>query len=103
MISYTVHICLRNDIRDFIEQWHYSHNINGVISDYCFCLKDKEEIVGGAIFGRLAMANQWKPYVDKPEDIFRITKVMLYRQHSKEYRKLFYRSLFEMVTKQYRG
>lgn len=75
MINYTIHICLRNDIRDFIEQWHYSHNINGVISDYCFCLKDKEEIVGGAIFGRLAMANQWKPYVDKPEDILELRRL----------------------------
>jgi len=58
--TYKVGLCDRNEIRDFIETWHYSKNINGLISDYCFKLLDGETIIGGMIYGRIAMAGVWK-------------------------------------------
>lgn len=61
--EYTVELVNRKDIRDFIEEYHYSHNINGLISDYCFGMYDKSgTMVGAMIYGRMAMANQWKKY-----------------------------------------
>ena len=61
--EYDVRIVHRKDIRDFIEEHHYSHNINGLISDYCFGMYDKEDnMVGAMIYGRMAMANQWRKY-----------------------------------------
>lgn len=64
----TVHLCERNEIKNFIETHHYSKNINGCISDYCFKLMHNDEIIGAAFFGRMAMAGQWKAYTSNPAE-----------------------------------
>lgn len=74
-ISYTVHLCERSEIRDFIEEWHYSHNINGLLSDYCFKLMDGDKMVGAMIYGGLGMANCWKKYAEKKEDIIELRRL----------------------------
>ena len=76
-MDYLVAQCKRSEIRDFIEKWHYSHNINGLMSDYCFKLMRGDELIGGMIFGRLAMANQWRKYVDSPEKIIELRRLVL--------------------------
>lgn len=76
-MDYKIKICERTEIRDFIEKWHYSHNINGLISDYCFKLLDGEIMIGAMIFGRMAMAGQWKKYVDKEEDVMELRRLVL--------------------------
>lgn len=61
--SYTVQLCLRSEVKEFVEKWHYSHSLNGVVSDYCFGMFDKDGVlIGAAVFGRMAMANQWRKY-----------------------------------------
>lgn len=61
--NYKVLPCDRKSVTQFIEKWHYSHNINGLISDYCFKIcNNADEIVGAMIYGKLAMANCWKKY-----------------------------------------
>jgi hypothetical protein len=37
--------CTRDEIVGFVEHWHYSKNINGIISDYCFKLIDKNVMI----------------------------------------------------------
>lgn len=65
----------RNDIKDFIETHHYSHNINGVISDFCFKVIDKNgRILAGAIFGRLAMCGQYKKYAEYEEQVIELRR-----------------------------
>lgn len=71
----TVVPCERNDIRDFIEKWHYSKSINGVKSNYCFRLMNGDIIVGAAILGKLGMANVWKKYGKQEEDIIEIRRL----------------------------
>lgn len=39
--------CERAEIKDFIEKWHYSKSINGLISDYYFKLLDGNKLIGG--------------------------------------------------------
>jgi hypothetical protein len=63
--TFTVELCERKEIRDFIEKWHYSQNINGLISDYCFKLLDGDKIIGAMIYGRIAMAGVWKKYAEE--------------------------------------
>lgn len=58
--QYSVRLVERKEIKDFIEKYHYSHNINGLISDYCFGLFDNNTMIGAMIYGKMAMANQWK-------------------------------------------
>ena len=75
MINYKVEKCERNDIKDFIEKWHYSHNMNGVISTYCFKLLEDDKIIGAAVFGWLAMANQWKKYTDSKNKLIELRRL----------------------------
>lgn len=73
--DYQVFSCERNDISDFIEKWHYSKNMNGVVSTYCFKLEYKNEIKGAIVFGWLAMANTWKKYVKNKEDLIELRRL----------------------------
>lgn len=76
--EYSVSICDRKDIKDFVETHHYSKNINGVISDYCFSLKDKNgALIGGMIFGRMAMAGQYKKFSENAEDVIELRRLVL--------------------------
>ncbi|MDU4134236.1 MAG: hypothetical protein E7H88_06010, partial [Clostridium perfringens] len=60
--NYIVKIVERKDVKNFIEKYHYSHNINGLMSNYCFGLFDNNIMIGAMIYGKMAMANQWKKY-----------------------------------------
>jgi hypothetical protein len=73
--EFTVSICNRDEIRDFIENWHYSKSINGVKSDYCFKLIHGNKIIGACIYGKLAMANVWKKYVDDENDLLELRRL----------------------------
>lgn len=66
----------RADVRDFIEQYHYSKSINGCIADYCYALFNTEDVMVGAMFyGRLAMANQYKRFSDSIEDVIELRRL----------------------------
>ena len=73
--SFTVDLCERKDIKDFVETWHYSHNINGIMSNYCFKLMDADRLIGGMIYGKMAMANQYKRFADKEEDVMELRRL----------------------------
>lgn len=75
MISYVVEPCARTQIRGFVEENHYSASINGVISDYCFALRDAERLIGAAIFGRMAMAGQYKRFSDNPKKVIELRRL----------------------------
>ena len=72
---FTVVPCDRKTISKFIEENHYSKSINGCISDYCFALYDGNLLIGGAFFGRLAMANQYKRFSDNVEDVIELRRL----------------------------
>lgn len=66
----------RSEVRDFIEENHYSKSINGCIADYCFALfDDSHKMVGAMFYGRMAMANQWKRFSDKPSDVIELRRL----------------------------
>jgi len=68
--------CPRSEVRDFIETWHYSHNINGLMSSYCFKLVDGDEIKGAMIFGKLGMANAWRKYGEQESDVLELRRLV---------------------------
>lgn len=76
-IDYSFHVSTRKEVKDFIEKHHYSRSINGISSTFCFSLKDGENIVGAMIFGNLAMANQWKKYGEKRDDVLELRRLVL--------------------------
>jgi len=66
----------RREVRDFIERWHYSGSINGCIADFCYALLDSEGKMKGAMFyGRMATANQWKRFSDKPDNVIELRRL----------------------------
>lgn len=76
MIPYSVEVCSRKEIRDFVEKWHYSHNINGLMSSHCFKLVDGDDIVGAMIFGKLGMANAWRKYGEQESDVIELRRLV---------------------------
>ena len=74
--EFTVELCGRNEIAEFIEQWHYSKNVNGLTTDYCFKLLDKnKQLIGGMIYGKIAMANVWKKYAVVEDDLIELKRL----------------------------
>lgn len=73
--DFNVLVCDRKDIKQFIEKWHYSKSINGIMSSYCFKLMNNNEIIGGMIFGKLGMANAWKKYAENAEDVIELRRL----------------------------
>jgi len=74
--NFKVTLCERNEIRDFIEKWHYSKNINGLMSNYCFKLLDEDSnLIGAMIYGKIAMANVWKKYAEKESDLIELRRL----------------------------
>jgi len=65
----------RQSVRNFIEKWHYSKSINGLMSEHCFALYRGNEIVGAMIYGSMAMVDQWKPYGDKEPDVIELRRL----------------------------
>ena len=60
-------------IRPFIEKWHYSKNVNGLTTDYCFKLIDLDgNMIGAMIYGKIAMANVWKKYTSNLTDLIEL-------------------------------
>ena len=74
--QYTVKLCNRKEIAAFVEFWHYSENVNGLTTDFCFKLIDANgRVIGGMIFGKIAMANVWKKYANKESDLIELKRL----------------------------
>lgn len=74
--DYDVLPCERKEIVDFIEHWHYSENVNGLTTDYCFKLLDtNNNIIGAMIYGKIAMANVWKKYAEQESDLTELKRL----------------------------
>lgn len=74
--DFVVEPCERSEIKDFIETHHYSHNINGCITDYCFKMTYNGEIIGAMFYGRMAMANQWKRFADSETGVSELRRLV---------------------------
>lgn len=74
--DWTVQRVSRQDVSSFIESNHYSGNINGCISDFCYALYDTlGEMKGALFYGRMAMANQWKRFSDNPDNVIELRRL----------------------------
>lgn len=73
--EFRVLLCERKEIKDFIEKWHYSRNINGLKTTYCFKLLRENEIIGAMVFGWVGMANAWKKYGDSEKSVIELRRL----------------------------
>lgn len=75
--EFEVRVADRKDITAFVESNHYSGSINGVMATYCFALYRNDEMIGAMLYGGLGMANAWKKYADRPEDVIELRRLVL--------------------------
>lgn len=74
--NYKVTACRRKEIAGFIYNWHYSKNVNGIASDYNFKLVDEENnLIGAMMYGKIAMADVWKKYAEREEDLIELRRL----------------------------
>ncbi|MEK9696707.1 MAG: hypothetical protein VW270_13180 [Candidatus Poseidoniales archaeon] len=73
--NFIVKPCEIQDIREFVETWHYSGNVNGLRVAQCFALYNNEELIGGMIYGALGMANAWKKYGETEADVVELRRL----------------------------
>ena len=74
--KFIVKLVERSTIRDFIEKWHYSQNINGLKASYCFGLYHDEELIGAMIYGKPAMNNQASKYnKENPDKVLELRRL----------------------------
>jgi hypothetical protein len=74
--DFKVELCERKEVVKFIEYWHYSKNVNGLTTDYCFKLMDKENnMIGAIIYGKIAMANVWRKYSEREKDLVELKRL----------------------------
>jgi hypothetical protein len=68
--------CDLKTVRKFIEENHYSHNINGVTITQCFAVLYNNRIVGGAIYG-LVSTTAWKKFSDDTYKVLELRRFVL--------------------------
>jgi hypothetical protein len=74
--DYQVLLCKRSEIVNFTELWHYSKNVNGLTTEYCFKILDlNKKLIGAMIYGKIAMANVWKKYADIETDLIELKRL----------------------------
>lgn len=95
--EFKVSSCLRKEIQAVIEENHYSKSINGIISDECFSLSYQGKIIGGAIYGKMAMANQWKKYSDTEEGLLELRRLALVDEAPKNSESFFIGKTLRML------
>jgi hypothetical protein len=64
-------------VRNIIETLHYSHSINGLRISHCFGLYDGNTLIGGMMYGGLGMANAWKKYAEREEDVVELRRLVV--------------------------
>lgn len=71
-----VSACSIGDVREFIENNHYSHNINGVKISYCFKIEYLGVVVGGVMFGAMS-TTAWKKFSDSEKKVLELRRLVL--------------------------
>ena len=62
-------------VRNFVETWHYSSNVNGLRISNVFGLFCENNLIGDMIYGPLGMANAWKKYADSESDVIELRRL----------------------------
>lgn len=64
------------NVKEFVENWHYSKNVNGLRSRNIFELRNKDDLtIGCIVYGGLGMANNWKKYVDEEKYVIELKRL----------------------------
>lgn len=68
--------CFLKTIRQFVEEHHYSHSLNGVKIAQCFSVTAEDKLVGAIIFGAMA-TTAWKKFADREDKVLELRRLVL--------------------------
>jgi len=74
--NFIVEQCPRSSIVDFVETHHYSKNMNGLKTSYCFRLLDGENLIGVIVYGKIGMGGVEQKYTDDPDKILELKRLV---------------------------
>lgn len=74
--NFIVEQCSRSQIVDFVEKYHYSKNMNGLKTSYCFRLLDGENLIGAIVYGKIGMLGVEQKYTDNPDKILELKRLV---------------------------
>jgi hypothetical protein len=66
---------LLSDVRQFVEQNHYSHNLNGVKISFCFSARYQGELVGAVVYGNMS-TTAWKKFAAFEEKVLELRRLV---------------------------
>jgi hypothetical protein len=99
-----VYRCGRNDIKSFIEKWHYSKSINGCTSDYCYQISSPDNVMVGALFyGMMSMAGQWKRFSSIPDNVIELRRLCCIDNTPANIESFFVSRTLKMLRKDWRS
>jgi len=93
----------RQEVKDFIETNHYSHNINGVMSSHCFAVYHEGRMVAAAIFGLCAMAGQHKKYAENATDIIELRRFVAIDETPRNFESFVLARMIKQLKDKYKG
>ena len=64
-----------SDVRKFVEQHHYSRNLNGVKISFCFSAKYQGELVGAVVYGAMS-TTAWKKFADSEKKVLELRRLV---------------------------
>jgi|TARA_B100000900_G_scaffold375519_2_gene357683 hypothetical protein len=74
--NYIVEKCPRSQVVDFIEKYHYSKNMNGLKTSYCFKLMDGNNMIGAIVYGKIGMGGVEQKYTNNPDKILELKRLV---------------------------
>jgi hypothetical protein len=74
--NYIVEKCPRSQVVDFIEKYHYSKNMNGLKTSYCFKLMDGDTMIGAMVYGKIGMGGVEQKYTDNPDGLLELKRLV---------------------------
>ena len=93
----------RKYIKDFIEKYHYSHSINGCITDYCYALMSNNLMIGAMFYGRMAMRNQWRKFSDDEKKVIELRRLVLIDEAPKNTESFFIAKSLKLLSSDWRS
>jgi hypothetical protein len=72
----TIEPCPISEVRQFIEEHHYSHSINGVKVSCCFKVLHFGNLVGGVLFGQMS-TTAWKRFGNAENSVLELRRLVL--------------------------
>jgi len=98
--GWKVERCLIKHIKNIILKNHYNKSICGCTPQFCYRLTTPEgKTAGGLFYGQMAMANQWKRFASKKENVIELRRLACINETPKNAESFFISHSLRLLKK----